>query len=423
MSMNVKKKLNLSNLSTTMSLRDMIDLRKSSGVYAHMLKDNRKKLDIHNHIASLPFGYNQLNFSFQEMKDISMHCQIKPSLGVFPDEIYHEYLNRFMDNIDRYYHKIFLCNSGSESNELAIKLATIKHGKKNFPNYNSHDEFLLKKNMGKLVSDANVISFMGGFHGRYLGSLSTTHSKTVHKKYVPAFSNWPILNYPLEKEEEPEVLQRFEKLCSDSNTAACIIEPIQCESGDRRAGDYFYRNLRAIASNYDVTFIVDEVQTGFGATGKFWAHKYWNLNTPPDIITFGKKSRTCGLLFNTQHSILESHQLFNTWCGSGIDLIIGNHIASKINENLLKGVRENSKKFKKRFEEEIKEKYFNFRSRGYIIAFDCESTDARNKLVEELYQKDVIVNSCGEKSIRLRPSYNFTLDHFEIFLEKLKETI
>merc|ERR1712227_934565 len=71
--------------------------------------------------------------------------------------------------------------------------------------------------------------------------------------------------------------------------AGLIIEPIQSEGGDRSASDEFYRTLRQICLDEQVYFICDEVQTGGGVSGKWWAHEHWNLQTPPDIVTFAKK--------------------------------------------------------------------------------------------------------------------------------------
>ena len=76
-----------------------------------------------------------------------------------------------------------------------------------------------------------------------------------------------------------------------------IIEPIQAEGGDRSATDDFYRGLRQLALEEEVYFICDEVQTGGGVSGKWWAHEHWNLDTPPDIVTFAKKMNAAGFYY------------------------------------------------------------------------------------------------------------------------------
>ena len=158
-------------------------------------------------------------------------------------------------------------------------------------------------------NDLKILSFKSSFHGRMLGSLSTTHSKAIHKVDIPAF-NWPIasfpnLRYPLEEfkteneQEERRCLEECENLIKSSkNVAAMIIEGIQGEGGDKDASNSFFQGLQAIAKRNDVTFIVDEVQSGVGATGKFWAFENWNLETSPDIVVFSKKMQAAGFFSN-----------------------------------------------------------------------------------------------------------------------------
>jgi len=141
-----------------------------------------------------------------------------------------------------------------------------------------------------LQLDLAIMSFEGGFHGRLFGSLSTTHTKALHKVDIPAFANWvsspfPNLKYPLDQheaenaKEETRCLAAAEKKMKNSKTpiAALIVEPIQSEGGDNHASSKFFQGLRDLTKKHDILMIVDEVQTGVGATGDFWAHEAWNL--------------------------------------------------------------------------------------------------------------------------------------------------
>lgn len=151
--------------------------------------------------------------------------------------------------------------------------------------------------------DLTVLSFKGGFHGRLFGSLSTTRSKAIHKLDIPAFdwpsAPFPALKYPLEehtaenKAEEERCLQQAEKTIKEWKSqgrpvAALIVEPIQSEGGDFHASPAFFRGLRKITRDNGVFMICDEVQTGVGATGTFWAHEKWGLGAAdsPDFVTF-----------------------------------------------------------------------------------------------------------------------------------------
>jgi len=131
----------------------------------------------------------------------------------------------------------------------------------------------------------SILSFMGGFHGRALGTLSCTHSKTIHKLDVPAF-DWPVapfpqLRYPLEEfvrenmEEEQRCLEQVEErmeqaIRNGEPVAATIVEPIQAEGGDKHASPQFFRGIQQICKKYGAEFIVDEVQTSGGSTGHMW---------------------------------------------------------------------------------------------------------------------------------------------------------
>jgi 4-aminobutyrate aminotransferase/(S)-3-amino-2-methylpropionate transaminase len=97
--------------------------------------------------------------------------------------------------------------------------------------------------------------------------------------------------------------------------AAVIIEPVLAEGGDKHASDAYFRQLRLIAKKHGAYFIVDEVQTGVGATGKFWAHEHWGLNEgeEPDFVTFSKKMQASGIYHKKDLRPLQSYRIYGTW--------------------------------------------------------------------------------------------------------------
>jgi len=97
--------------------------------------------------------------------------------------------------------------------------------------------------------------------------------------------------------------------------AGMIVEPIQAEGGDNYGSPQFFRKLRSLAKKFNVSFIVDEVQTGVGSTGKFWAHEHWALEEPPDIVTFAKKAQIAGFFTKKDLRLREGFRIFNTWMG------------------------------------------------------------------------------------------------------------
>jgi len=117
------------------------------------------------------------------------------------------------------------------------------------------------------------MSFEGGFHGRLFGTLSSTHTKALHKLDIPAFdwpaATFPTLKYPLEanvshnRKEEERCLEEVEKLIRTWHVpvAGVIVEPVQAEGGDNHATPFFFQGLRDITRKLGVALIVDEVKT------------------------------------------------------------------------------------------------------------------------------------------------------------------
>jgi len=97
--------------------------------------------------------------------------------------------------------------------------------------------------------------------------------------------------------------------------AAVIIEPVLAEGGDKHASNAYFRQLRLIAKKHGAFFIVDEVQTGVGATGKFWAHEHWGLQAgeEPDFVTFSKKMQASGIYHKKDLRPLQSYRIYGTW--------------------------------------------------------------------------------------------------------------
>lgn len=145
-----------------------------------------------------------------------------------------------------------------------------------------------------------------------MGVLSTTHSKYIHKIDVPAF-DWPVASFPLYKypletnerennEEDRRCLAEVEDLIvqykkKDIPVAGIVVEPIQAEGGDNEGSPSFFQNLQRIAKKHGAALLIDEVQTGGGPTGKFWCHEHFNLDCPPDLVTFSKKMMIGGYYF------------------------------------------------------------------------------------------------------------------------------
>lgn len=205
---------------------------------------------------------------------------------------------------------------GSCSNENAFKNMFIAYRRKqrgeNIDFSNSElESCMINKSPGS--PELSILSFKGAFHGRTLGALSTTHSKSIHKLDIPAF-DWPIASFPQYKyplkdnvrenaKEDERCLAEVEDLINDfkkrgKDVAGIIVEPIQSEGGDNEASNKFFQKLQRIGRKNGAALLMDEVQTGGGATGKMWCHEHFDLDGPPDIVTFSKKMQLGGYFHN-----------------------------------------------------------------------------------------------------------------------------
>jgi 4-aminobutyrate aminotransferase/(S)-3-amino-2-methylpropionate transaminase len=280
-----------------------------------------------------------------------------------------------------------------------------------------------------------------------LGALSTTHSKAIHKVDIPAF-NWPTtkfpaLKYPLEKhekenreEEEACLKQVRERILASrepnspwGDVAAVVIEPVQAEGGDRHATPFFFNGLRKITKELGVVFIVDEVQTGGGGTGKFWAHEHWNLTECPDIVCFSKKLQAAGFYYKKELTPNMGYRIFNTWLGDPLralqlrtilDVIESDKLLDNVNatgDYLLAGLRELESVYGQ------KELIKNVRGLASFGAFDSKNPQTRDAIINELRNRGVEAGGSGDATVRLRPALVFTPKHASIFLKLLNESI
>src|SRR5665647_2118131 len=155
-----------------------------------------------------------------------------------------EFLQKLISIMPPVLNKTFLSNSGAESVECALKLA--------------------RKYTGK----PEIIAMMGGFHGKTLGALSATWDKKYREPFQPLI--------PEIKHVPPDNIDKIQEAISDK-TAAIIVEPIRGEGGIRVCPDSFLHDLRKICTEKGVLLIFDEVQTGFGSTGKVFGCENWGV--------------------------------------------------------------------------------------------------------------------------------------------------
>ena len=368
----------------------------------------------------------------------------RPALGTFPS---HDWGNILETGILKVAPKgldqVFTAMAGSDANETAYKAAFM--WRRAHDRGGHHVEFTeeelssVMSNQSPGSSNLSILSFKTSFHGRLFGTLSTTRSKAIHKLDIPAFdwpqATFPQLKYPLESHAEENQaieqasLDEVEHLITTYHNppAAVVVEPVQSEGGDNHASPEFFRRLRALTRKHNVLLIVDEVQTGVGATGKFWAHGHWNLEDPPDMVTFSKKAQAAGYYFgNPELRPNKPYRQFNTWMGDPARAVLFRAIVDEITrlDLVANTARVGDYLFSKieTLAAKYPEDFKNLRGKGQgtFIAFD---NPRRDEFLKRARVEGVNIGGSGTQAVRLRPMLTFRERHADILVEAMERIV
>ena len=282
---------------------------------------------------------------------------------------------------------LFLCNSGAEANENALKVASFHTGK------------------------PKVLAFNKAFHGRTSGAVAATDNPKIQ---APFNKTGNIVFAPLND------LAAVEAELSKGDFAAVIIEGIQGVAGIYEPTTEFMQGLRELCDRLSVVLILDEIQSGYGRTGKFFAHQHYGIKA--DIITtakgMGNGFPIGGVIISP--SIRPSYGMLGTTFG-------GNHLACAAaiavleiieKENLI----ENAARIGEYFRQELSsdKAVKEYRGKGLMIGLELndEYIGLRNKL---LFEKHFFTGAAGAGVIRLLPSLTVSQETAESFVKAWKE--
>ena len=284
-------------------------------------------------------------------------------------------------------YNLFLCNSGAEANENALKMASFQTGK------------------------SRVIAFNNSFHGRTSAAVATTDNEKI--------------NAPINKQQKVTFLPfnditAFENEIEKGDVCAVILESIQGVGGLDEPSSKFFRQVEKLCKENGVVLIADEVQSGFGRSGKFFAFQHHDIN--PDIITIAKGMGNGfpvgGVLIHER--IKASYGQLGTTFG-------GNHLACVATLAVLEvlekeGLVENAKELGNYFLEKAKEipQVQRTKGKGLMLGleFDFEVAALRKKLI---YEQHLFTGGASDKHVlRILPALNITKTDMDLFFEKLK---
>ncbi len=325
-------------------------------------------------------------------------------------------------------HKFYYGNSGAEAVECALKLARYHTGRQ------------------------NIIAFFGAFHGRTMGALSLTASKPQQRRrFAPLVPGVTHVRYPYAyrgcsggpQAEEEFALgcaryieeKLFKTTLPPEEVAAIFVEPIQGEGGYVVAPTIFMQELRKICDRHGILLVVDEVQSGVGRTGKWWAIEHTGVE--PDMVCIAK-----GIASGMPLSVCMTRASIMDWKpGSHASTYGGNPVAIAAAMATLKVLEEggmaNAAKVGDAMMQRLKEwpeKHpivGDVRGRGLMIGIeivkDQQSREAagewRNQIETLAYERGLLVLGCGETSIRLAPPLILKQEEADIALDILEECI
>lgn len=172
--------------------------------------------------------------------------------------------------------------------------------------------------------------------------------------------------------------------------------------------------------------LIDEVQTGLGATGKLWAHEHFNLPESPDIMTFAKKMQIAGFYFRTDLNT-DPYRIFNTWLGDPIRVLFLETVLDVIKRDNLIQLNKETGDFMldglKRLCKTYPNLIANARGLGTFTAFDGTTAQVRDKIVTKLKNSGIQCGASGDVAFRIRPALIFTQKHASIFLDRLDKAL
>ncbi|MFD1643817.1 aspartate aminotransferase family protein [Halohasta litorea] len=287
--------------------------------------------------------------------------------------------------------KVWLCNSGTEANEAALKFARAATG------------------------NTKIIATVRGFHGRTMGALSTTWKDKYKDPYEPLLENVEFVQYG-----DVDAITT----AIDGNTAAVIVEPVQGEGGINPASPNFMKAIREATTEAGAALILDEVQTGLGRTGKLWACE--RIDVVPDILTSAKglgNGLPIGATLCRDWIAEEYGDHASTFSGNPLISAAAEATISTItDEDLPIHAAEIGTYLQKQLEAELGDRVRDIRGEGLMVGIEVKR--GANRILQELAMNHrVLALPAGRTVVRLLPPLIIDKNHADHVVDALGKII
>lgn len=340
-------------------------------------------------VASIGHGNPSLQQAVSDQAGLLMAAHN----GYYSNDIRAQFLEKLISISPEGLERVFLCNSGTEAVEGAIKLARAHTGR------------------------TQIVAAMRSFHGRTLGSLSATWNKTLREPFeplVPGFTHVPFGN----KEVLAEAI--------NEETAAIILEPVQGEGGVYPAPKGYLHEARRLCDEQGAMLILDEVQSGGGRTGKWFACEHDDVL--PDVLTVAKGlggGLPIGAVIMRGHVGFEKKQHGSTFGGNPLSCRAGLAVIQFIEENDLLGrVVDLGAFFLHSLAELAEEKPDTIReARGLGLMLALQLKHSVGPILAKLRDSGVLALTAGRTNIRFLPPFTVTSDEVEQVINTVRDVL
>ncbi|MGA9294284.1 MAG: aspartate aminotransferase family protein [Ignavibacteriaceae bacterium] len=365
-----------------------VEFERGEGVYLYDI-NGKKYLDFLSGIAVTGFGHNHplITSAVKEQAEKLFH--VSNLFQSSHQEILAEKLvnSSGLDNV-------FFCNSGTEANEAAIKFAR-KWGQGRF----------------------SIITAVGGFHGRTMGSLSASAQYKLWDGFVPLTPGFSYVPF-----NDIEALENS----LDCNTAAVMLEPIQGESGVNVPSENYLYEVRKVCSKNNLLLIIDEVQTGMGRTGKMFAYQWQDIK--PDIITIAKgiaNGLPLGAVICSKEvgDFITPGSHGSTFGGNPVAIASANVVMDLLDSECLEKNYSLGEKLKEEILSLSNENIKSVRGKGLMLGIELKGKLSAKKAASELLSAGIVAGTAGENVLRLLPPFIIAEKEIEIFIKEFSYII